>query len=86
MSNKMSLVQLRHTVRAWVANTEDAKHISIEDLGILQKIFDDKLNIIHTNDGGIAIFPHCPGNREIFDAFMERNGRFQQRPIQITTI
>jgi hypothetical protein len=84
--SKSTLVNLRQTVRAWVADATQARDISTSDLTILQSIFEEKLNVVHTNDGGIAIFPHDLEHREAFDAFMEANGLFTERPIQITTI
>ena len=77
------VVDLRQSVRAWVAESSD---ITIRDLARLQQLFNGKLNIVHTNQGQVAIFPHCPGDRSKFDHFMDTNGRFTQRPIQITAI
>ena len=86
MSSTENVIELRKTVRAWVADKKTAATIDASDIRVLQNVFDGKLNVVHTNDGGIAIFPHCPGERVMFDAFMEENGRFEQRPIQITKI
>lgn len=84
--SKTAVTQLQDTVRAWVVSPEQAKTIEEKDLAALQRQFEDKLAIIHQNNGSIVIYPSVPGDRTEFDTFMAANGSFTPRPVEVTKI
>jgi len=80
------VTKIQDTVRAWVANPTQAKNLEAKDLTALQRQFAGKLTIINQNDGGIAIYPSVPGDRQEFDAFMAANNAFTEKPVEVTRI
>lgn len=81
----MSKVVRTETVRGWTLPSDQASKLLLADLVHLGVLFECELNIVHINDGGILIYPERTSDRRSFDAFMQQNGQFTQRPINLNT-